>query len=853
MQSLQALDEPHPSRLTLSALPNAWSLCKQPAHLTASDVPNDGDWQAIAHATTVAHALLLAGQWSLDGPPQEFDTHTWWYRLHFDAPETASSTQQFLNFEGLATVCRVWLNGIEILHSQNMFQSHRVDVSGTLRPQDNVLRLRFEALAPHLQTKRARPRWRTPMVAHQQLRWLRTTLLGRTPGWTPPAAPVGPWRPIWLEHCFNTQLVQSSLQATVNDTHGTVAIACELHGSVPPSTQVIAHVDGPTGLYTAALQATANGHYRGQCAIPTPALWWPHTHGEPALYKVHITVVHETQTAAMYPLGSIGFRTIARAIDDDKFALSVNGTPIFCRGACWMPLDVVSLGASEEGYRKALQQAKAAGMNMLRLAGSTVYETPTFFALCDALGIMVWQDLMFSNMDYPGEDPAFLASVQAEVTHQLTRLQQHPCLAVVCGNSEVEQQAAMWGADKSQWAPKLFHETLQTIATKTLPNTVYWPSSAHGGAFPHQVKRGTTSYYGVGAYKRDLDDAITSQVAFATECLAFANIPPSSTLRRAPSGEAPQVHAPAWKSRVYRDLSVGWDFDDVRDHYVERLLGIRPDALRAVDPARHLTLGRAIAAEVMGRTMASWRTTPSSCGGALVWFLRDLWAGAGCGLVDDQGAPKSVLHALARVQQPLLATISGEGLNGLTLHVINETASPLNTRAELTLYQHGETRVACHTRDIAVAARSRTAWDLSDWLDGFMDLDYSHRFGPPAFDLAVVTWRDLDGHLLGQALHFEPTQLIAFQGDPGLTAYAQPTPEGDMLVHVRTRAASYGVHFESFGWQAHDSFFHMPPGSQRSVRCSPTSPKNSHWHASAMALNARHASPIPVQAKKEAP
>ena len=42
--------------------------------------------------------------------------------------------------------------------------------------------------------RRPRPRWRAPMVEHQQLRWFRTTLLGRTPGWSPPAAPVGPWR-----------------------------------------------------------------------------------------------------------------------------------------------------------------------------------------------------------------------------------------------------------------------------------------------------------------------------------------------------------------------------------------------------------------------------------------------------------------------------------------------------------------------------------------------------------------------------------------------------------------------------------------------------------------------------------
>jgi len=41
----------------------------------------------------------------------------------------------------------------------------------------------------------------------------------------------------------------------------------------------------------------------------------------------------------------------------------------------------------------------------------------------------------------------------------------------------------------------------------TLPDVPYWPSSAHGGAFPHQANVGSTSYYGVGACLRAPEDA----------------------------------------------------------------------------------------------------------------------------------------------------------------------------------------------------------------------------------------------------------------------------------------------------------------------------------------------------------
>ncbi|MBZ5869688.1 hypothetical protein, partial [Escherichia coli] len=56
----------------------------------------------------------------------------------------------------------------------------------------------------------------------------------------------------------------------------------------------------------------------------------------------------------------------------------------------------------------------------------------------------------------------------------------------------------------------------------------------------------------------------------------------------------------------------------------------------------------------------------------MVWFLRDLWAGAGWGVLDERGDPKAAFHALRRALQPQGVWLTDEGGNGYCLHAINE-------------------------------------------------------------------------------------------------------------------------------------------------------------------------------------
>lgn len=828
------------------------------APAAGAEPPAEG-WLELPGAMPVAAALVQAGRWHLDGPPQDFDATGWWFRCRFDRP--AASPAWCLGLEGLAGLAEVLLNGRPVGRSTNMFRSHEWPVDDLL-PRGNELLIRFDPLAAALAQRRPRPRWRVPMLLQQQLRWFRTTLLGRTPGWSVPAAVVGPWRPAWLEPLDGVRLEHLQWQAQVAGSTGRLQVQLGLSGlaegaSLRLRVERAERAEGTPATVHQAVLAPAGepGRWQAQVDVPAVARWWPHTHGEPALYQVTLWIQAGPGAPWRWPLGRVGFRSLKVEQGGGGFRILVNDVPVFARGACWTPLDPLRLHAAPVAYDTALGQVRAAGLNLLRLPGAMVYEDDAFLDACDRHGVMLWQDLMFASMDYPADDPAFAAEVEEEVAQQLSRLQGRPCLAVVCGNSEVSQQAAMWGAERSLWQPPLFHDHLPAQVERLLPGTPYWPSSAWGGAFPFQASAGTTSYYGLGAYRRALDDARHSGLRFATECLGFAQVPGDTTLARLRAdqgGEPLRVHSPLWKARASRDLGAGWDFDDVRDHYVGQLYAEPAEALRQHDPARHLMLGRAAVAEVVEAAFHQWRAADSSCSGALVWFLRDFRAGAGWGFLDDLGLPKSGFHALARACRPLHLGVVDEGLNGFVLHLVNETAQPLALRLEVTLHGRGGAPVAQGGQPVMLAPRSAQAVPLAACLPGFCDATWAYRFGPAPAELLVARCLDDQGAVRAELLRFiDPPGSRLARRDLGLQAWAEPLPDGAKRVTVRSREAARAVHLEAEGWQADDEFFHLPPGGQRSFDCRPVPGHARPWRALVWAINALQPAVIQAAAVTE--
>ena len=321
----------------------------------------------------------------------------------------------------------------------------------------------------------------------------------------------------------------------------------------------------------------------------------------------------------------------------------------------------------------------------------------------------------------------------------------------------------------------------------------------------------------MGAYRRPLADVKTARVRFTTECLGFSNVPDRATMDLVMDGATPPPHHPRWKSRVPRDSGAGWDFEDIRDHYLQVLFGRDAVELRSRELERYYALSRVVTGEVMLRTFAEWRAPGSCCGGALVWFLRDLLPGAGWGIVDSTGAPKAAFWYLKRAWSKRGVYLTDEGLDGFAIHAINEEPRALEAILELEMYREGRDVVANTSTEILVAPCGTLTLQADQLLGHFTDATYSYRFGPPRHDIVAARLRDAkDGHTIAEDFCF-PTGL-------GLPVVAQQIQcaldwiaEGRLAVTISSPRFLQSVSITSPGWMPDDNYFHVAPGHPRRV------------------------------------
>jgi len=806
-----------------------WVLTGTPPDEYASpdEIKSDSiNWLTATVPGTVAQAYQDAGLWSLSNPTN-FDDQDWWYKTSFTIEDTTSST---LVFSGLASLCDVWLNGKLILSSSNMFVEHQLDVHALLQ-ENNELVLCFRSINNNLKIRRERPRWKTKLVSQQQLRWIRTSLVGRIPGWTPPIAPNGPWQPIYF--LKNNEPINVNLKPSVNGDLGYLEFTCQIMTHEKVKAQlIIDSVTKPLEITAGEDKVTISGIVE----INNVKLWWPHTHGQPYLYTPELSISIGSQSTN-HLLSPVGFKTVSLDQSNDNFKISLNKKDIFCRGACWTVNDIVSLCGSQESLENTLTLMRDAGANMIRIGGTMLYEQTLFYQLCDKLGIMVWQDFMFANMDYPIDNDDFLNNVKVEVAQILNRLRKHSCISIYCGNSEIDQQISMLGLSTETLNNRLFSEVIPEHCARIHSEIPYITSTPIGGTLPFQTNKNLCHYYGIGAYQRPMSELRNHDVKFTSECLGFANIPITETRNEVLDDQLPVTHHPKWKERVPRDTGTGWDFEDVRDHYTESLFSVKTTTLKSFDTENYLALSELTTGEIMSQVFSEWRSTNSQCMGGLVWFLKDLWPGAGWGLVDSNGYPKACYYYLKRCWQSINLSITNESLNGIDIHINNESITELSGDLELMLLNNESTVIAHEKMSIHLDAAANKTFNSDQILSNFNDITYSYRFGPAKHSIVAAVLKTKTGEVIDNAFYF-PNSEVPVTNQKSLLKVSSVQMDDDVYqVNLSCNCFLYGVNIDANGYTSTDNFFHLLPNSEKIVYLKRSNNNNKRFKGYVSAIN----------------
>ena len=601
---------------------------------------------------------------------QWIENADWEYQTTFSISKSELANQNcILQFDGLDTYAKVFLNGNKILDADNMFRTWKVEVKSKLKLGQNNLRIVF-ASAVKIGKEAAK---KLPYVlpgdekiftrkAQYQYGW----------DWGPRFVTAGIWKDVQL-HFWNSATISNVKYNQKKLTNEMAELEFIVFITSTKSAKFQLKINDKMEMVH--LQKGINKRTLSY-VIKNPRRWWTNGLGDAYLYPFVIDLFQNKISVAHSEL-DIGLRTIELIQEKDaigkSFYFKLNDVPVFMKGANYVPPDSFLPRANDSVYKSIVKNAVAANMNMLRVWGGGVYADDTFYEECDKNGILVWQDFMFACAMYPG-DAAFLDNVKNEVIDNVTRLQNHPCIALWCGNNENDEGWHNWGWQKqynystaqeaSIWNDyeKVFHELIPKTLDSLLSPTEnrYWPSSPSiGWGKKESLLQGDSHYWGVWWGMEPFEIYEKKVGRFMSE-YGFQGMPSLETFKTFAIDEDLNLNSEAVKnhqkhptgyqtiqSYMERDYKVPATFEDYS--YVSQLLQ----------------------AEGMKTAIEVHRRAKPNCMGTLYWQLNDCWPVTSWSSVDYYGNWKAFHYQAKRSFENLLISIT-EDVDNYLIYITND-------------------------------------------------------------------------------------------------------------------------------------------------------------------------------------
>lgn len=656
----------------------------------------------VIHTDLFANNLIEDPFWETNELKlQWIEDKNWIYKTSFKISKNQLNQDHIeLEFEGLDTYATVFLNGKKILETTNMFRTWKTAIKRNIQLGKNSLEVHFTSPLNYNRQKVLEYPYKLPSgnekVDLKVSPFTRKSAYQFGWDWGPRFVTSGIWKNVkintWNKGKINDVFIQTD--SIIDDkAYLTSIISLNKNELNDGKLLFIYNLDNGTGKsINIDLQHQKDTIY-SHFVIENAKLWWPNGMGKPTLYKARVELKEGTKLLDT-KLQNFGIRTIELIQEQDtigtSFYFKINGTPLFIKGANYIPQDVFLPRVSERQYKKLFAKVIKANMNMLRVWGGGIYEKDIFYELCDKNGILVWQDFMFAGSLYPN-NKEFIDNVKEEVKDNVTRLRKHPSIALWCGNNEIEVAWKNWGWQQQYgyskrdsielWNSykKIFKDLIPTTLKKLNSNIAYvhtTPLSNWGAK--ENFNHSSMHYWGVWHGKEPFNNFKTNVGRFMVE-YGFQSFPSMKTIQTFASDSSLSLQSKTMINRQKSYIGNGLITKHIKTYFEE------PSSFEDFVVKSQQT--QAIALQI---AIQSHRKNSPHCMGTLFWQLNDCWPGPSWSIIDYYGRKKDAFNTVKENFKPVIAVLDSAKKG---VEIISNLNTAFHGSIQIILKQHSFSKI----------------------------------------------------------------------------------------------------------------------------------------------------------------
>lgn len=436
--------------------------------------------------------------------------------------------------------------------------------------------------------------------------------------------------------------------------------------------------------------------------------------------------------------------------------------------------------------------------------GGGYYPSDHFYDLCDEMGLIVWQDLMFACNVYDLTEE-FEDNITKEITENVKRLRHHASLGLWCGNNEMESAWDHWPEVQSESKYlradyiKMFEYIVPKAVREADSETFFWQSSpSSGGCFddPDDENRGDCHYWDVWHGQKPFTDYQKHYFRFCSE-FGFQSFPCLKTVESFTEEKDRNIFSRVMENHQKNPAANG------------KILYYLSENFRYPENFRKLLyVSQILQGMAMKYGVDHWRRHRGRCMGTLYWQINDNWPVASWASIDYFGRWKALHYMAKKFYGPQAVSMCMDG-DIMQVYLANESMDAQSYQVAFYV-KNMECEILEKLTGTGTVGVQESAPILAVDVSGWEDKKYE------IFLEAEVTLAD--GDVLCDVETLVPYKYLELD-KPEITAEVEE--QGDaFVIHLKSSCFSpfTAIGFTDADVTLEDNFFHMTDGEEMCVR-----------------------------------